>query len=112
MAGGSASTSQLTRRRFSSPPRTRDGCCDETTAVSHRTNKITDPGSPFWKSRFNADPNIIGKPISLSGDTYTIVGVVGEFQFEDFGPSPQVWVPFQLDPYTKDQGTISVRPAA
>jgi len=66
--------------------------------------KVAILGSPFWKSRFNADPNIIGKPISLSGDTYTIVGVLGEFQFEDFGPSPQVWVPFQLDPYTKDQG--------
>src|SRR4029079_7002341 len=66
--------------------------------------KVAILGSPFWKSRFTADPNIIGKPISLSGDTYTIVGVLGEFQFEDFGPSPQVWVPFQLDPYTKDQG--------
>src|SRR5262245_31567175 len=66
--------------------------------------KVAILSSRFWTSRFNADPDIIGKPISLSGDTYTIVGVLGEFHFEDFGPAPQVWVPFQLDPYTKDQG--------
>ena len=58
----------------------------------------------FWSTRFNSDPNILGRSISLSGDTYTVVGVLGDFQFEDVGPPPQVWVPFQLDPYTKDQG--------
>jgi putative ABC transport system permease protein len=60
--------------------------------------------SRFWSTRFNSDPNIIGRSISLSGDTYTIIGVLGEFHFDDFGPSPQVWLPFQLDPSTKDQG--------
>ena len=61
-------------------------------------------GSRLWSTRFNNDPDIIGKPISLSGESYTIVGVLGEFHFEDFGPSPQVWMPFQIDPNTKDQG--------
>lgn len=60
--------------------------------------------SRVWASRFNQDPDVIGKTISLSGEPYTIVGVLGEFHFEDFGPPPQVWVPFQLDPNTKDQG--------
>jgi predicted permease len=60
--------------------------------------------SRLWSTRFNSDPEIVGKSISLSGDSYTIVGVLGEFHFEDFGPAPQVWVPFQIDPYTKDQG--------
>ena len=58
----------------------------------------------LWGSRFNNDPNVIGRTISLSGEPYTIVGVLGNFHFEDFGPSPQVWLPFQLDPNTKDQG--------
>ena len=66
--------------------------------------KVVVLSSRFWSTRFNSDPNIVGRSISLSGDTYTIVGVLGEFHFEDFGPAPQVWVPFQLDPYTKDQG--------
>ncbi len=60
--------------------------------------------SRLWSSRFNNDPDIVGKPISLSGESYTIVGVLGEFHFEDFGPSPQVWMPFQIDPNTTDQG--------
>jgi putative ABC transport system permease protein len=57
-----------------------------------------------WVTRFNSDPNVLGKSISLSGEPYTIVGVLGEFDFEDFGPAPQVWTPFQLDPNTTDQG--------
>jgi putative ABC transport system permease protein len=58
----------------------------------------------LWMSRFNGDPNVIGKTISLSGDSYNIIGVLGEFSFDDFGPTPQVWIPFKLDPNAKDQG--------
>jgi putative ABC transport system permease protein len=58
----------------------------------------------LWMSRFNSDPNVIGKTISLSGDSYNIIGVLGEFSFDDFGPTPQVWIPFKLDPNAKDQG--------
>jgi putative ABC transport system permease protein len=57
-----------------------------------------------WVTRFNNDPQVIGKAISLSGEPYTIVGVLADFDFEDFGPAPQVWTPFQLEPNTTDQG--------
>ena len=39
-----------------------------------------------------------------SGEPYTVVGVLGDFDFAEFGPAPQVWTPFQLDPNTTDQG--------
>src|SRR5688572_9722337 len=59
----------------------------------------------FWTQRLGSDPNVLGKSVSLSGNAYTIVGVVGrEFDVRDFGPAPEVWVPFQLDPNTADQG--------
>ena len=58
----------------------------------------------LWETRFNADPNIVGKSISLGGEPYTIVGVLGNFDFREFGPTPQVWTLFQFDPNTKDQG--------
>ncbi|HXS79344.1 MAG TPA: ABC transporter permease [Gammaproteobacteria bacterium] len=59
----------------------------------------------FWTQRLASDPNILGKSITLSGNPYTVVGVVGrEFDVRDFGAVPEVWVPFQLDPNTKDQG--------
>ena len=57
-----------------------------------------------WTTRFNSDPQIVGKAISLGGEPYTVVGVLGDFDFAEFGPAPQVWTPFQLDPNTTDQG--------
>ncbi len=59
---------------------------------------------PLWRSRFNGDPQAIGRTISLSGEPHTIVGVLGEFDFREFGPQPQVWLPYQFDPNTTDQG--------
>lgn len=58
----------------------------------------------LWSTRFTGDPNVVGKTMSLNGDAYTVVGVLGDFDFREFGGSPQVWVPFQLDPNSKDQG--------
>ncbi|HEY2431943.1 MAG TPA: ABC transporter permease [Vicinamibacterales bacterium] len=58
----------------------------------------------LWESRFNADPNAIGKSISLGNDPYTIVGVLNTFDFREYGPTPQVWTLFQFDPNTNDQG--------
>jgi len=58
----------------------------------------------LWARLFNSDPNVLGRTISLSGDPYTVIGVLRDFSFEEFGPAPQVWIPFQLDPYTADQG--------
>jgi len=70
------------------------------------------PGGPrvtvisrnLWQTRFSADPNIAGKSISLGGEPYTIVGVLNDFDFREFGPTPQVWLLFQFDPNTADQG--------
>ena len=58
----------------------------------------------LWESRLNADPNIIGKSISLGGEPYTIVGVLGTIDLREFGPTPDVWTLFQFDPNTTDQG--------
>jgi predicted permease len=58
----------------------------------------------LWTSRFGADPDVLGRTIALSGDAHVIVGVLGPFDFEELGPTPDVWIPFQLDPNTTDQG--------
>jgi len=70
------------------------------------------PGGPrvvvlsetLWTTRFDRDPGVVGDAISLGGEPYTVVGVLGEFHFEDLADPPQVFVPFQLDPETSDQG--------
>jgi putative ABC transport system permease protein len=66
--------------------------------------RVTVISRRLWESRFNADPNVVGKSISLGGEPYTIVGVLGDFDFREYGPTPQVWVLFQFDPNTTDQG--------
>ena len=66
--------------------------------------RVTVISKHLWETRFNADSNIAGKSISLGGEPYTIVGVLGDFDFREFGPTPQVWVLFQFEPNTTDQG--------
>jgi putative ABC transport system permease protein len=59
----------------------------------------------LWTQRFASDPQILGKTISLSGEPYTIVGIAADNQStREFGLPPEVYVPFQLDPNTNDQG--------
>ena len=57
-----------------------------------------------WMRRFNSNTDVVGKTMSLSGDPYVIVGVLGDFPFREFGPVPEVWTAFQLDPNTTDHG--------
>jgi len=67
--------------------------------------KVVVLSSQLWQRRFESNPDIIGKTISLSGDPFTVIGVLGAaFDVQEFGPAPEVWVPFQLDPNSPDQG--------
>ena len=46
----------------------------------------------LWERRFAGDPNVIGKPMSLSGTMATIVGIMpAQFQFLE--PAAELWVP-------------------
>ncbi len=53
----------------------------------------------YWRRRFGADPKAVGRQIQLSGDSYTIVGVLApEFDLR-FGPQPpELLIPLVLDP--------------
>ena len=74
---------------------------DEDTPQGPRVTVIS---RRLWETRFNADPNIVGKAMGIGGEPYTIVGVLDTFDFREFGPTPQVWTLFQFDPNTRDQG--------
>jgi len=46
----------------------------------------------LWQRHFGSDPGIIGRPLTLSGESYTVVGVMPRsFQFPTRGD--QLWVP-------------------
>jgi putative ABC transport system permease protein len=59
----------------------------------------------LWTRRFAADPAMVGKTLSLSGEPHVVIGVIGpEFDIAEFGQEPELWIPFQIDPNTVDQG--------
>jgi predicted permease len=60
----------------------------------------------LWVRRFGADPSIIGQTLQLSGDPHVVIGIIGpQFDLAEMGDgAPELWIPFQLDPNTVDQG--------
>ena len=66
------------------------------------------PGAPLvvvlsdalWRERFDADPRLIGRPITLNGEKRTVVGVMPpgfDFPRVATGAPVQFWMPFQFD---------------
>jgi predicted permease len=67
--------------------------------------KVTLISQGFWSRRFASDPQVVGKTISLSGEPYTVIGIVADNQnLLEFGPPSDVYIPFQIPPNTTDQG--------
>jgi putative ABC transport system permease protein len=57
----------------------------------------------FWHREFLAAP-MVGNAVSLNGSPYVVVGITAP-NIETESPKPiDVWVPFQLDPASIDQG--------
>lgn len=61
----------------------------------------------LWRGRFAGDPNIIGRKISLNGNSYEVVGVLpANFRFPNLSQlyamsiaqqRPEIWKPFALE---------------
>jgi predicted permease len=58
----------------------------------------------LWQRKFDGDPAIVGKSISLGNEPYTVVGVIGK----DFLGVVQadLWLPFQFDPASTDMNVF------
>ncbi len=55
----------------------------------------------LWRSRFAADPSLVGSSIDLDKKSFTVVGVMParfQFSFFDEGPGRQLWIPIVQDP--------------
>jgi predicted permease len=59
-------------------------------------------GDGLWRRRFGAEPGILGGKITLSGSTYTVVGIMPP-GFEYNGP-PDVILPMRVDRVNQDEG--------
>ena len=56
----------------------------------------------MWQRKFGGSPKIIGQSLSLGNEPYTIVGVLGRDFLSD--PEADIWVPFQFEPNSTNQG--------
>jgi putative ABC transport system permease protein len=55
----------------------------------------------LWRRRFAAAPAVLGRPIRLNGEVYTVVGVMPPgFRFP---ARAELWTPVQIDPATRDK---------
>jgi len=62
----------------------------------------------FWNRRFGRDPNVLGRIVVLGNEPYRIVGVLSPgFDTEQFAPLPDLWIPFRIDPATRDKGSYA-----
>jgi predicted lysophospholipase L1 biosynthesis ABC-type transport system permease subunit len=59
----------------------------------------------LWQRRFGGDAAAVGQTLVLGTEPHRIVGVLrADFEPEVFDQTPDVWVPFQIDPDTRDTG--------
>ena len=61
----------------------------------------------LWQRLFGSDPGVIGRSLSLNGETYQVIGVMPREFREFFNRSVEIWKPvvFQTDQMTDDQRT-------
>lgn len=58
-------------------------------------------GENLWRSRFQSDPALIGRSVSLEGQPFTVTGIVPRgFHGPNlnWGPAPEIWMPLQATP--------------
>ncbi len=74
---------------------------DRVLALSHK----------LWQRAFGGDPNIIGRQLTLSGESYSVVGVMpAQFQFPPFWSTrAEMWAPLDLRPRATNRRGSSLR---
>jgi putative ABC transport system permease protein len=59
--------------------------------------KVVIVSNRLWQRRFRSDPAVLGQPIKLNGNSFTIIGVMPR-SFDDLlSPAADVWTPAQYD---------------
>ncbi|HEX7049888.1 MAG TPA: ABC transporter permease [Longimicrobiales bacterium] len=49
----------------------------------------------FWRRRFGSDPGVVGRTLSLDGESFTVIGVMPP-SFDFPSPETEIWVPLSL----------------
>jgi hypothetical protein len=60
-------------------------------------NPVTVISERLWRNRFDSDPHISGKTVSLNSHMYTIIGVAAEFKgTRQMNEETDVWIPVTM----------------
>jgi len=69
--------------------------------------KVAILGYGLWQRRFGGEGVVVGRPITLDGDAYTVVGIMPR-EFENvLAPATEIWSPTQYDPSHPGDPTTS-----
>ncbi len=60
--------------------------------------KVVVLSNGLWRRRFGGDPGIVGHPIKLDDETYTVIGVMASTFENVLAPSAEAWSPLQYNP--------------
>jgi predicted permease len=74
---------------------------------AHGGTNVVMLSDALWRSRFNADSQIVGRPISMDGESYTVIGVMPPtFEPPSYGWMTEhpLWVPFGANDGKHDWG--------
>ncbi|HEY0321336.1 MAG TPA: ABC transporter permease [Pyrinomonadaceae bacterium] len=67
-------------------------------------NKVAVISYDLWQRRFGSSPQLVGQPITLNNESYTVVGVMPrDFHFPEGVERIDVWVPLTFSPEIADK---------
>lgn len=69
----------------------------ETTDDRLGSSRVVIISDALWRRRFRADPAILGQPITLDDDPYTVVGIMPPSFENVLAPATDLWTPLQYD---------------
>ena len=73
--------------------------------VVPRRNPVAVISNSLWQRRFNSDPDIVGKTISLNSQTLTVIGIAPALYTGMFrGLSSEIWIPMAMMPAVDRNG--------
>ncbi len=75
------------------------------TADEERPNsgKVVILSDALWERMFGGDPGLVGRTISLSGGSYTVIGILAAGTETETPTPPEVWLPFPIDANSNNQ---------
>ena len=66
----------------------------EAEAAPERQPRVAVLSDPFWRRRFNADPAVIGRELTINGEPFAVIGVLpGRYRSVKMVEDPDLYVP-------------------